>query len=365
MRVRYHYGFSARLGGGAYPRQAGFSSGPVVRVPDEHATLQAAIDAAEQLLQDETVTGAVVEITDSSVYAESLRIDVAAGKWVELRAAETRRPVLALGDDLVLTGGSGAEVRLDGLLIVGAALSVPESANGGSNALGRLTIAHCTLAPVANAFDSGPAPITRLRVATRCEVQMKRCISGALRLSETSGLTLFDSVVDAGDPEALLIAEDADEPAGTLNTGNVRSEHTLKLHDSTLVGRIHALSMEADNVMFHAAAAAAPVRIERVQKGCLRFSWVPPGSITPRCYRCQPPDEQAGPRPVFTSLTWGDAGYAQLGARCPVEIREGAEDGGEMGAFRHLLQTQKSARLRRNLPEYLRLSLEAGLFFES
>ena len=131
------------------------------------------------------------------------------------------------------------------------------------------------------------------------------------------------------------------------------------------MGRIHALALDADNVVFHASADTAPLRIERVQKGCLSFCWVPPGSITPRCYRCQPPDEQVGPRPVFTSLAWGDAAYAQLGTRCPAEIREGAEDGGEMGAFRHLQQTQKSARLRRNLPEYLRLSLEAGLFFES
>jgi hypothetical protein len=69
--------------------------------------------------------------------------------------------------------------------------------------------------------------------------------------------------------------------------------------------------------------------------------------------------------PVFTSLSWGKAGYAQLAARCPTAIRRGAEDGGEMGVFHHLRQTQKSDRLRRNLPEYLRLSLEAGVFFES
>jgi hypothetical protein len=36
-----------------------------------------------------------------------------------------------------------------------------------------------------------------------------------------------------------------------------------------------------------------------------------------------------------------------------------------MGALHHLLQTLTAARLTRNLPEYLRLSLEAGLFFEN
>ena len=40
--------------------------------------------------------------------------------------------------------------------------------------------------------------------------------------------------------------------------------------------------------------------------------------------------------PSFTSIHYGDPGYAQLHLKCPVEIQTGAEDGAEMGVFCHL-----------------------------
>jgi hypothetical protein len=95
---------------------------------------------------------------------------------------------------------------------------------------------------------------------------------------------------------------------------------------------------------------------------------------TPRRYRCQPdlalrgvedPDERdliAGRIvPVFSSTEYGQPAYSQLGLRCPVEIRTGAEDGSEMGAFMFLRQPQRHANLRAALEEYLRLGLEAGV----
>ena len=358
VQVGYHYGFSARLGGGNYPRQAGFSAGPEVRVPEQHVTLQAAIDAAQVLLLDDAVDGAVVEITDNAVYTETLMFTVAAGKWLELRSAETRRAVLAPAAACVLGGGAGSEVRLDGLLIAGAGLSVPASVDGEVNQLQRLVVSHCTLAPAVTVFDAGPATPIRLRVESRCEVAMRRCISGPLRLAERADLTLSDCIVDAADPAALAVAQDNDGPAGVID-----------MTRTTVRGRTHALGLNAVDSILDAAPQVAPpriaVRIERVQQGCLRFCWVPPGSLTPRRYRCVPSDEDARSGPVYTQRLWGDAGYMQLASRCPLVIREGAEDGGEMGAFAHLQQVQKSARLRRNLPEYLRLSLETGLFFES
>jgi hypothetical protein len=46
-----------------------------------------------------------------------------------------------------------------------------------------------------------------------------------------------------------------------------------------------------------------------------------------------------------------------------LEITTGAEDGGEMGAFHLLQQAQRIANLRTALDEYLRVGLEAGVFF--
>jgi hypothetical protein len=68
-------------------------------------------------------------------------------------------------------------------------------------------------------------------------------------------------------------------------------------------------------------------------------------------------------KPLFESQQYGDPEYAQLERRCPVEIRTGGENGGEMGAFSFLEQPQREANLRGALTEYLRFGLEAGVFF--
>lgn len=66
-------------------------------------------------------------------------------------------------------------------------------------------------------------------------------------------------------------------------------------------------------------------------------------------------------QPRFTSTTYGDPGYAQLTRATPLEIRTGAEDGSEMGAFHFLKQPQQEANLKASLREYLRFGLEADL----
>ena len=121
-----------------------------------------------------------------------------------------------------------------------------------------------------------------------------------------------------------------------------------------------------------------PVTVQRRQAGCMRFSYVPDGSTTPMRYRCQPDlavtgvsvkGDQKNIRtrlaPAFTALRYGDAAYAQLGLQCAVEITIGAEDGSEMGAFSMVKQAHRVANLRASLDEYLRFSLEAGIFFVS
>jgi len=106
---------------------------------------------------------------------------------------------------------------------------------------------------------------------------------------------------------------------------------------------------------------------ERLQQGCARFSYFPPGSIIPKPYNCQPATagDKVRVQPLFTSLNYGDPGYCQLHAICPCEIKEGADDGAEMGAFHSLYQPQRVSNLRARLDEYLRFSMEAGIFYGS
>ena len=44
-------------------------------------------------------------------------------------------------------------------------------------------------------------------------------------------------------------------------------------------------------------------------------------------------------------------------------IREGADDGGEMGVMHALFQPQRETNLRIRLDEYLRFGLHAGMFY--
>jgi hypothetical protein len=48
-----------------------------------------------------------------------------------------------------------------------------------------------------------------------------------------------------------------------------------------------------------------------------------------------------------------------------IEIREGADDQAEMGAFHDLFQPQRVSNLRTRIDEYLRFGLEAGILFAS
>jgi hypothetical protein len=140
VAVDFHYAFSAPIGGGEYSREisslAAATPPRLVRVPTDSATISGALAA---------LGGAgVVEIEDSGRYAETIAISVAANATIELRAANNRRPTIVLGGAMELSGATGSQISLNGLLIAGADLHV---GTGGSNALATLTISHCTLTP--------------------------------------------------------------------------------------------------------------------------------------------------------------------------------------------------------------------------
>ena len=67
----------------------------------------------------------------------------------------------------------------------------------------------------------------------------------------------------------------------------------------------------------------------------------------------------------FTSRRFGRPAYAQLRTSAPREIRAGADDESEMGAFHLVYAPQRETNLRIRLEEYLRFSLEAGAFLET
>ncbi|HEV8630791.1 MAG TPA: hypothetical protein VGV61_10775, partial [Thermoanaerobaculia bacterium] len=189
----------------------------------------------------------------------------------------------------------------------------------------------------------------------------ERCILGGLRVDVDARVKLVECIVDAGMADGVAFeGTAAGEPGGEL-----------ELTDCTVVGKVHTRLLRlASNTIFFARLGAAPAETweaplwaERKQEGCVRFSWVPPGSLTPRRFRCIPDDRHPDALPHFTSLRYGDPGYMQLRIATPRVIREGADDEGEMGVMHPLYQPQRETNLRIRLEEYLRFGLHAGLFY--
>jgi hypothetical protein len=365
VQVTYHYGFSADMGGGEYERE--LSSGgveKVIKVPTDSPTIQAALSAViTELTNNPQLDSGVVEIekptaaSQSDYHILSGSVNVPAGKRITLRAVDEHRPVIVLDGDWQITGGADAEFELDGLLISGGGLHAP----AGGNQLRLLRLAHSTLAPGPSlAIKSVPPRAAALGLVVRTpgvRIEVDRCILGAIRAVDSAHVCLTGSIVDAG----------ADAAMAYEGVTNQQPGAPLVALNSTIIGRVHTLTMElASNTIFFAASPMtdAPVRAEMLQEGCVRFCYVPPGSQLPRQFECQPetPEEATRVRPVFTSLRYGDAGYCQLSARCSDKIKQGADDGAEIGVFHDLYQPQRIANLRARLDEFLRFEIEAGIF---
>jgi hypothetical protein len=359
VEVDFHYGFSGELGGGEYERAASFAStaSPLpqtIRVPDDQPTIKAALTA---------LAGAgVVEITDSGRYEETLSIAANANARVELRAANEHRPTVMLGGELTLSGGADSEIRINGLMIAGNRLHVPAG-----NALRALRLSHCTLVP-GWTLQPDLTPLSPQQPSLVAElpglaVTIERSILGGIRTVPDAPVTATDSILDATSSMAIAYAALDGIGAGA----------PLTLNACTVIGKIHALTLPlvTNTILLADLAAAdtwtAPVVAARRQQGCLRFSYVPASARVPRRYQCLP---ESAPSPdlavpSFTSLRYGFPAYGQLSVRAGARLLTGADDEGQPGAFHFLYQPQRETNLRVRLDEYLRVGLEAGLFYES
>jgi hypothetical protein len=379
--VSYSYGFGDEIGGGPYDRLASVSaaldrpvtwqagvSKEIAPAPDQiFATLQEAVD--EWNMQPEGAVG-VIAILDSHTYAESLtaehkivipagsRLLIVAADWPEVDvpggappkqrvkgrlAPEGKRPHLLGSLSVVGTSdeSDAGELILDGLLIEGVLTVLVGS-------LGALRINHCTLAPGAGEIVVNASGADTEKQNALLKLSLDHCVCGPITLPETvTQLRVTDSIVSSGDGD--------DETSAIMAPGA-----EAELERSDFFGGVAVRGVEASDCIFTGVLEAA-----RRQTGCVRFSYLPLESKAPRRYRCRPENvaEAARVRPQFTSRRYGDPGYAQLSRRSAVEIRQGASDEAEMGAFHDLFQPQRETNLRVRLEEYLRFGLEAGIIY--
>jgi hypothetical protein len=360
VQVDFTYAFTADMGGGEYERAASFASTQtppqLLHVPHDHPTIAAALTA---------LNGAgVIEIIGSGRYAETLTINASANEQIELRAADKASPTLVLGGPLTLSGAAGSSVTLNGLRIAGAPLQVAAAAG---NALGTLTISHCTLVPgISLKPDGTPASPGNASLSVALPdiaVAIDHSILGAIDAIASATVSISDSIVDATSTTGVAYAAlDGASPGGALS-----------LSACTVIGKINAqqLTLVTDSILLAALATGDtwkfPVNAARCQQGCVRFSYVPSNARVPRRYECLPESaptpQDALPR--FTSLRYGVAAYAQLATTAGASLQTGADDECQPGAFHSVYQPQRQTNLQVRLGEYLRTSLEAGIFHDS
>jgi hypothetical protein len=423
VRVTYHYGFSADMGGGEYERPLQQPANAQVLRVEDAAQLEKALapwrsdtPEFEQQPQD-----AVIEITKSGVYVLPFDITLKPDHSLQLRAANRVRPVIRLldyeagfPDSLLVTIGPGSRFTLDGLLITGRPVHIQageemrtQSAaiqamltgrqlplKGSSPSTDRdavlpgtvcpaeVVIRHCTLVPGwgigPKCEPMRPAEPSLELYKVRAQVRIEHSIIGSIQVnedevrSEPIPIQISDTILDAtsGEREALGAP------------GRPGAHAILTIRRSTVFGivQVHAIEL-AENSIFNDC-----LNVARRQLGCMRFCYVPPECRTPRRYHCQPdlvvqtvgrtisdPEEQAEAkvreqervRPRFTNRRYGNSGYGQLALYCAQEIRRGAEDESEIGAFHDLYQPQREANLRARLDEYTPAGTNVGIIFIS
>jgi hypothetical protein len=376
VATSFYYGFNGDMGGGEYPRSASFTAGAeqtLVQVPDDYPTIQAALDSLNG--------DGVVEITNSETYPEpaGLRVSVGANSHIELRAHDGFRPMLLLGEEISVSGGQGSRFDLNGFCIAyappfpGAALPVAlvHAPAGSANQLIHLGLTHCTLVPGWALTPQGEpqygAQPGFVAESSGLAIVVQSSILGAIQTSELVTASLSDSIIDAT----------TKTEAAYAGLGGTGAGGALTLTGCTVVGNVHAtlLTLISNSIVWAARSGAdlwtsppsqqpAPLWADRKQEGCVRFSFLPAGSVIPRKFQCVT-EAPGSPEPIFISLRYGQPGYGKFLASTNDKVRRGADDGGEMGAFHFVLAPLRETDLRTRMQEYIPVGLEYGIFYET
>ncbi len=408
VRVSYHYGFSADMGGGEYDRSRFAPAEHVIYTVGAGGGHEKIGDALRQWREDQPEK-AVIEILDSAAYVEQIQITLAENQYLQLRAANRTRPLIRLldwqtdrPDALTVKMSAGSQFVLDGLLIAGRGVSVVggqglktksekeelvQKHTGVADENPRnpvcpaeLVIRHCTLVPgwgLSSACQpASPNKESILLRNVRAQVRIESSIVGPIQVVEDEvqndpiPVVIADSIIDAmdGEREALI------------GPGARHAHVDLTVRRSTVFGivQVHAISLAENSIFNHC------LHVARRQIGCMRFCYVPPGCRTPKRFRCQPDlveervrDDLAGVapevikaeqareaervRPRYTDRFYGRPAYCQLASYCADEIKRGADDASEMGVFHDLFQPQRMANLRARLESYTPSAMDSGV----
>jgi hypothetical protein len=362
IKVNYCYGLSDEIGGGPYRRSVYLTDAEKQGFQQEVAkgttidTLKQALAGWEDYCGQHSNPSGVIRVLDNGVYDDDIVVRLPDGAQLAIIADNGVRPTLLPSSyvDVISTAASAApkpsetktarQLLFSGFLVSGGIHIYAEEKAPATEKLS-VTIGHCTL------MQNGLKATLGETDAKRLEINLDHCIAGPLYVPATLGsLTVTDSIIDhAGLGAGYAIAGNQQGATGSA----------VNLKRVTVFGQVNAAQVTACDVIFtQRIIAPNPTKLDQQVK----FSYIPEESVTPTGESYRPVSKMIKP-PVFTSTQFGDPAYAQLSADCPVEIRSGASDGSEMGAFHQLHSLEAEANIPVILREYLPVDLEASITY--
>ncbi|MGB7602561.1 MAG: hypothetical protein WBM24_19820, partial [Candidatus Sulfotelmatobacter sp.] len=391
LRVNYNYGAPAAIGGGPYDRtpyivQPGTQPGSefansaslfrAVVGSAAYPTLEAAVKAWNKLPRNSAgtiilqnfesykidLTGAhaiKIPAESSLLIASAVIAQDGAPEWNKACATlhgniEIVAPPIALGPDgLALPVG---QVQISGVWLSGQLILSGDEAS--------VQVSDSTFVPGISLDSNGepvhPAEPSITGPALGSTLCLNRVITGPIAMSPTSSARICNGIVDAGSEFRPAFAGTDMASAGAM----------LHVENSTIIGRVWAEAIRlASNTIFYARLGKrdpwkAPVWAERVQLGCVRFCWLPAGSIAPRQYECLPPNKASEPalEPTFITLHFGKPGYCLLSGDVPMAVWKGADNGSQMGVYYQIQETEAVSNIQIRSAEYMPANLQSGVF---
>jgi len=379
------------IGGGSYQRPLPPATVPVYPVgPGGHASIRLALEAWRSANEHGQAPAAVIEITDDGLYREHLDIRLAVGQQLQIRAAQGCRPVII---PVEIRGGRPDRLRVRGVGYPGAADPPSFALDGvwvarhsldlyGSFAC--VGLRHCTLVPAGALARTEPREERRrpslVVHGMSGPIEISSSVIGKIRVDspetgfEPLPLRVRDSVLDASDPRERAVLGTDGRPAWVR----------LSLSRVTVLGgaEVHSAGLAEDSIL------TGPLDCERRQTGHVRFSYLGPGSRTPKRTSCQPDTAVAPAKaqiaggtpampdhgrleaptaaqlvPRFDSVQLGQPGYARLAGDAAPELTHGAHDEGELGAYHDLWQPLRVADLKRQLQQYVPAGIDIDIRF--
>jgi len=370
---RYIYGFSGPVGAGPYPRTLPApSNGPGVDVFFGGGAIEINPgDALGDLAPVVTIggDGTNSENRDSLTYQLLVRGDRPITSTI-VQAIEGTRPYVQLfgngsaAPTLTPTAASGVTHRLeiDGLWLASGNDGVGDFLVTGSGSAtsdfdwDEIVIRHATFDPGGTRADGSTIATLTLAVTGRVRrLVIARSILGPIDVRSAAGgsvdeIEIVDSIIDATQAASQNGRQVAiHNPAGLVVMRGV-----------TVFGDIRVEKLEATD-----SVVSGQLVVANTQDSCFRFSAASPAPDTipqPKQFHSVTniPIEPF----FFTSMRFGDPGYAQLSRLVPDAVLRGAESSSEMGAFSFLLNPIRLASILAKVDEFGPVGMLAQYIFE-